>query len=136
MKRERSWVALVVVVFGLASLAGAGSAPAAEPVAPAYGIEVEIAPDPEQGGIYEARAVVTDLTTEEVLSAPKVRFLRGPEGRGQIRTGTQDGLSVYMEVEVDELGESATYRAEIRRGETLLSSHKVEVRLGGREAEQ
>ena len=134
MKRFGVVVLLVGAVFGAASFAGEGAPAANEPVAPAYGFAVDIAPDTEQEGAYEARAIVTDLTTEEVLSAPRVRFLPGPDGRAQTRSGVQGGLSVYMEIEVDERGETATYKAEIRSGEDLVSLHKVRIRLVPREA--
>ena len=102
---------------------------AAEPVG--YAIGVDIAPDPRFADAYEARAIVTDLATEEVLSAPRIRFRRGPAGKAKIQSGTPDGLSIHMEVEVDALGETATYTAEIRRDETVVSVHKVRVRLEG-----
>ena len=136
MTRERCWLVLAVTVLALASIAGGGPVAAAEPEVASYGIGVDIAPDPEQKGAYEARAIVTDLATEEVISAPKIRFLPGPDGRAQVRSGIHGGLSVYMEIEVDEAEETAIYKAEIRRGETLVSLHKVRVRLAAGEAEE
>lgn len=136
MKRGRCWVVLAVAACGLLSFAGAALASAAEPAAAAYGIGVDIAPDPEEDGTYEARAIVMDLKTEEVLSAPRIRFAGGPDGRAQIRSGIHGGLSVHMEIEVDELGETAIYKAEIRRGETLVALHKARIQLAARETNE
>ena len=48
-----------------------------------------------------------------------------------MRTGTNDGLQVDIAFEVDAAGEAAFYESEIRRGDVLVSSHKVRVALGG-----
>lgn len=120
---------LTLLTLGLA-LPSAAPAAAEEAARAAYGVEIEIAPDAEQADAYQATVVVTDLATEEVLAAPRLRFLGGPEGRGRMRSGVFGGRSVSVEVEVDEAGETAICRTEIRHGERLVSAHRVRVSFG------
>lgn len=92
------------------------------------GVEVDIGVVDSPAGIYECTAVVTDLVSQKVVSAPKVRFRAGEEG--QIRSGTQPGLGVHIKVSVSEDETEARYSASIYRDAEVISSQRVRVALG------
>ena len=128
---QRSVFLLAVAVAGL--LFASAPRVAGHESTTRHAIEVEIVPDLERADAYLARVEFTDLETGRILGRPQVRFLRGPGGKGHLRSGTPDGLEVGVVVEVDEAGETATYQAEVWRGEELLSAHRARIRLAGRE---
>jgi len=94
------------------------------------GVEIESRPVAE-GGIYVISAVITDLDSGEVISAPRITAERGDEA--SLRTGfvapsgEPTNLEMSFLVSVD--GKVIRYSWTLTRDGKVLSSHKAEFSL-------
>ena len=124
------WNRSIVLTALALSAALSGPLPAGSAPAPLERVGVEVAiglADPEQA-IYECTAVVTDLATNRVISAPRVLVRAGEDAK--VRTGTQPGLEVLITVSVNAEQTVARYEARVTRDGEVVSSQKVRIALG------
>jgi len=95
------------------------------------GVEIKGVPVADQNGIYVITAVVTDLDTGEVISAPRVTAMQGSEAN--LRTGVvaPSGTPTQLEMGflVSEDGKSISYSWTLTSNGKVVSSHKAEFGL-------
>ena len=95
------------------------------------GVEVTGGPVPGRPDQYFARAIVTDLDTDEIISAPKVSMRRGEEA--SVKTGliapSGEPSTIEMKFLIDEGGEGIKYSWTLTSNGKVLSSHKAEFGL-------
>lgn len=111
-----------VLAWAVAAFPGAG--PSATPLS--LGIEVAFQPGSTTDS-YLCQAEIKDLSTGEVLSAPRVESRRGEVAR--IQTGLASGDILHMEVALTETGKEARSRAWVTRGTETVSAQTVTLRL-------
>ena len=95
------------------------------------GVELKSNPAVEQDGIYLISAVVTDLDTGEVISAPRVTAKKGDEANLRTSFVAPSGEPTNLEMSFLFSGDGKTisYSWTLNRDGKVLSSHKAELRL-------
>lgn len=121
--RRAAWFFTLVLLFAvLPSAAG-------ELVTPTQ-LDVEVSLEPgDEAGIFECQALIRDAQTGELLSAPRVIFAQGEDGKATVTTGLDDGGMVRLTVQVDEDGSRAHYRSEVLRGDEVVTAQSASIRL-------
>lgn len=126
LRKQAVMVAVVLAAVGAlraGTVGGSDVAPLEQ-----VGVEVKIAAADSEEAIYQCTAVVKDLASDTVLSAPRILLRAGEEA--QTRTATSSGLEVHIVVSVNEAESEAKYSASIHWGEKVISSQTVHVALG------
>lgn len=120
---------LQAVRYAALTLVFCTSAVAAELPAGPLGVDVTI--ERQVDGTYQCDAVVAELTTGEVVAAPKVRFRSGQDA--ELRVGTKDsegrGAELKFEVSADEAAGTAQFRMIAIQDGVERQLHQVRVRL-------
>lgn len=118
--------------FGLLVLSGAIIATlslgAAQAPAPGYSLEVDFGTMADHPDAYQCQATFRDLSTEEVLAAPKVSFLAGQPAKTETKIPGTHRMAV-LTASVDEDGGVLTYSLEVRADGRVVSRHKATVGL-------
>lgn len=111
-------------LLGLALLAAVATASAAAERTLSSEVNVQPGKDP---GTYLATVQIRDGASQEVLSAPKLLFVKGQSA--STKTRLPDGEEVRFTVEVAASGSSASYTAEILRDGKAVSVQKASLAL-------
>jgi hypothetical protein len=90
------------------------------------GTQLEVLPA-DKPGVYELRAVVTDLATGKELARPRLLTEAGKEAR--IEMGAEGAALLRIAVTVKADGSAATTSTEVRRKGVLEASQRTELRL-------
>ena len=93
-----------------------------------FATEVSIAPD-EAAGVWRCEARLTDLDSQEVLSAPTIVFAAGE--KASVSSGLPSEMLWELEVEVSKDGHRATWTSRVSTGDQILGLSEGDVRLGG-----
>jgi len=95
------------------------------------GVEVEARPAEAGSRLYVIQAQVTDLDTGELLSAPRIRALRGDEAMVRTSFIAPSGTPTQLEMGflVSEDGKSLSYSWTLTSNGKVVSSHKAEFGL-------
>jgi len=95
------------------------------------GVEVEARPVQAGSRQYVIQAQVTDLDSGELLSAPRIRALRGDEAMVRTSFTAPSGNPTQLEMGflVSEDGKSLSYSWTLTRNGKVVSSHKAELSL-------
>ena len=120
---RRSTFVVAVVLFVLAPLALV----AQQAASPALGTEIVVEPDPSGDDLYLCRMVLRDLDSDEVLSAPTVRFRAGEPA--SVSSQLPSGAVFELEVEVDAAGETGRWSSEVRLDQRVVSRQSGSLRL-------
>ncbi|MFC3146795.1 hypothetical protein [Piscinibacterium candidicorallinum] len=88
--------------------------------------QLEVVPA-DKPGVYELRAVITDLATGKELMRPRLLTEAGKEAR--IEVGAEGATLLRMAVTVKADGSAATTSTEVRRKGVLEASQRTELRL-------
>ncbi len=102
----------------------------AETVPSNYGFDVSINPEATNPGVFQAKFVISELSSGKVVAAPMIRFRAGQPAE-TTAGDSKDGVHFKFSVSVDEKGALAEYRAavynsniEIARSEAKISLHE------------
>lgn len=75
--------------------------------------DLVIEPSAEHEGAYSCSATIVDARTGETLSAPRVRFLSGQEGRMRSGVALSDGQGATVDIVVNANAEDRTAQVRI-----------------------
>lgn len=118
--------------FGLLVLSGAIiaalSSGAAQTRSPGYSLEVDFGTMANHPDAYQCQATFRDLSTEEVLAAPKVSFLAGQPAKTETKIPGSHRTAV-LTASVDEEGGVIKYSLEVHADGGVVSRHKATVGL-------
>ena len=113
----------MTLVLALLIVASVGAAVAqdepAHSVAVWFGTEISIAPDPDGEGLWNCRALLRDLASGEVLSAPTIVFADGE--KASVQSGLPLDMVWELEVEVSGDADEATWSSRVTMGDQVLS---------------
>lgn len=112
----------LVAGFALSVLATAAAFAAVQSLSS----EVTLQPA-EKPGAYLATVEIRDAGTQEVLSAPRIAFMKG-EG-ASTQTTLPSGEEVLFTIQVEASGTSATYTAELRSAGKSVVMQKATIAL-------
>ena len=122
---RRAWIAgLVGLLLGSTGSVQAEEAGLSVPVW--FATELSIAPD-EAEGIWRCEALLKDLGSQEVLSAPTVVFAAGESAT--VTSGLTSEMLWELDVEVSSDGRQAKWTSRISIGDQILSLSEGNVRL-------
>ena len=95
------------------------------------GVEIEAKPVQDDSPLYVIQAQVTDLDSGELLSAPRIRALRGDEAMVQTSFVAPSGNPTMIEMKffVSEDGSRVTYSWTLTSDGKVVNSHKAEFSL-------
>lgn len=115
---------VVAVVLGVAlSVFGWGTAAAVDRV---LSTEVKLEPMAKPG-VYQATVEIRDVSTQEVVAAPILAFLKGEPV--STKTTLDSGEEVLFTIQVEAAGATASYSAEVRNGGRTLALQKASIAL-------
>lgn len=114
----RSALAVGVLGIALSSAALAGER--------SLSSEVKIEPL-AKAGAYTATVEIRDASSNELLAAPTLAFMKG--GPNTTKTTLSTGEEVRFTVQVDASGTGASYSAELHSGGRLVALQKATVAL-------
>jgi hypothetical protein len=80
-----------------------------------------------KAGVYKATVEIRDASSNELLAAPTIAFMKG--GPNTTTTTLETGEEVRFTVQVDASGAGASYTAELRSGGKLVSLQKATIAL-------
>lgn len=104
-----------------------GPTPTVAETTPGIGVELSLSPSEEHAEAYECAAVIRDVASGEVLSAPTIVFLRGEEATAE--SGLPDARKVRFTVFVADDGSVARYSAEVVDGERVVVAQRATIEL-------
>src|SRR5262245_5739920 len=93
-----------------------------------YGFDVSITPESANQGIFQAKLVISELSSGKIVAAPTIRFRAGQPAEttaGQ----TKDGINFKFSVSVDEKGSVAEYSAAVLQSTTEISRSQAKISL-------
>ena len=95
------------------------------------GVEIEAKPVQDDSPLYVIQAQVTDLDSGELLSAPRIRALRGDEAMVQTSFVAPSGnpTSLEMSFLISEDGKNISYSWTLTSDGKVVSSHRAEFSL-------
>lgn len=131
---ERRWT-LLAAVFGILFTLSPTFVQAAAPAVDRITAEVDCEPDAVTPRAFVCTAKVVDLDSEEVISAPRVKFLAGTSATVQTGLVIKDDAGndvealFKMEVEVSDDMTAASYSSRILRGEEVMNEQVIRFRL-------
>jgi hypothetical protein len=91
-------------------------------------VSLKVKPSTEAEGIYTVTAVITDLESEEVLSAPTIHVAKGEWG--EVQSGTMGGDVLRFKVLVSDDESETSYKVELTREDRIVASQKATISLG------
>lgn len=92
-----------------------------------FATEVSIAPDGDAAGLWRCEALLRDLGSGEVLSAPTIVFAEGESA--SVQSGLPSEMLWELEVEASAGGESVVWSSRVTMGEQVLSMSTGSVQL-------
>jgi len=129
MNQEKTAAAVIVIGLSLLCLTTTPATTAGESptVPPQYGVEVTFDVSTESG-TYTCTALVSDLSTDEVVTAPRVSSRLGEEA--VTRSGTHRGeSSVEIKMTFYADAANANYTLEVTHGTELVTKQKSSIKL-------
>ena len=101
-------------------------------ISTAFAFDVVVKPLEGTAGGYLMEATITDMTNDEVLSAPRVEFLSGADG-ARVVSRTPAGLQIESAISVlDEANNKAIYYSTISRDGQPLHRQAVAFELAAK----
>ena len=94
-----------------------------------FGTEISIAPDGDAAGLWRCEALLRDLGSGEVLSAPTLVFAEGE--KASVQSGLPSEMLWELEVEASAEGEGVVWSSKVTMGEQVLSVSTGSVRSTG-----
>jgi hypothetical protein len=92
-----------------------------------YGFDVAINPDAAQSGVFQAKFVISELSSGKVVASPTIRFRAGESA--DATAGTGNGVNFKFSVSVDEKGSVAEYSAAVLDSTTEISHSQARILL-------
>lgn len=84
-----------------------------------FATEVSIGPDGDAAGLWRCKALLRDLGSGEVLSAPTIVFAEGESA--SVQSGLPSEMLWELEVEASAGGENVVWSSRVTMGEQVLS---------------
>ena len=128
-------ITLILLTLFSVALLCASAAAQAVPKFRQFRSAVEVGPIAEQPGAFLCTAEIVDTENDEVVSRPKLVFLKGSSGTVQstFETTDDDGNVVeglfYMEVSVDEQATTASYNSKLVIDGEVVNEQVFQFRL-------
>lgn len=126
---QRAWMTGVMLILLVLTILGAATAQ----VKPAlstpiwFATEVSIEPDEDADGLWHCEALLTDLGSNEALSAPTIVFAAGE--KASVQSGLPSEMLWELGVEVSDDGANASWSSKMTLGDQVLSVSTGSVRL-------
>lgn len=115
----------IAALLGALALSLLASAPA---LAAERSLSSEVTLQPmDKPGAYKATMELRDASTQEVLFAPTIAFMKG--GPANASGTLSSGEEVHFTIQVDASGASASYTAEIRSAGKAIALQKATIAL-------
>lgn len=114
---------LVGAVVVAVTTIGAGTLPA-----PRYSLAVDFGALADHPGAYQCQAEIKDLSTGDVLAAPKLAFPAGSPAKAESDIPGR-AEKATLSASVDEEHQTLTYEVEVRGAGGVLSRHMATVSL-------
>ncbi len=127
LRDSAALVALAVFVAAGAAFGQANVTHKTPPKLERIGLELDVQPAKSPANAYVATAIIRDLDSGEVVSAPRVTFPKGEEAK--VRSGVEPGADILLTVLVNNEGNQAVYTCEVRRGDKVVSSQRATFRF-------
>ena len=100
----------------------------AETTPSTYGFDVSINPEAATPGVFQAKFVVSELSSGKVVAAPTIRFRAG-EAAESTAGDAKNGVNFKFSVSVDEKGSVAEYSAVVLNSNTEISRTQAKISL-------
>ena len=100
----------------------------AETIPSNYGFDVSINPETAKPGIFQAKLVISELTSGKVVAAPTIRFRAGQSAEATAGD-PKDGVNFKFSVSVDANGSVAEYTAIVLNSNTEISRSQAKISL-------
>lgn len=128
-KSSEAWVSvMMLILFGCFVQGDAAAQDRSAISAPIwFATEVSIAPDGDAAGLWRCEALLSDLGSGEVLSAPTIVFAEGESA--SVQSGLPSEMLWELEVEASAGGESVAWSSRVTMGEQVLSMSTGSVQL-------
>jgi hypothetical protein len=94
-----------------------------------YGFDVSITPDVAKQGVFQAKLVISELTSGKIVAAPTIRFRQGQPAE-VTAVDIKDGVNFKFSVSVDETGSVAEYSAAVLQSNTEISRSQAKISFG------
>jgi hypothetical protein len=118
---------LLLIVLGL-TFSASYSLMNAETVSSNYGFDVSINPETTNPGVFQAKLVISELSSGKVVAAPMIRFRSG-QAAETTAGETKVGVNFKFSVSVDEKGTVAEYRAAVYNSNTEIARSEAKISL-------
>jgi hypothetical protein len=126
--RKSAPVVLLVVFVAVGAAFGQENAPQkTPPKLERIGLELDVQPAKSPADAYVATAVIKDLDSGDVVSAPRVTLRKGEEAK--VRSGVEPGADISLTVLVNNEEDQGIYSCEVRRGGKVISSQRATFRF-------
>jgi hypothetical protein len=93
-----------------------------------YGFDISIHPEPAKPGVFQAKFVISELTSGKVVAAPTIRFRAGEQAETNAGDA-KDGINFKFSVSVDVKGSLAEYTAVVLNSNTEMSRSQAKISL-------
>jgi hypothetical protein len=101
----------------------------AETVPSNYGFDVSINPEVTNPGVFQAKFVISEITSGKVVAAPTIRFRAGQPAE-TTAGDSKDGIHFKFSVSIDQQGSLAEYTAVVFNSNTEISRSQAKIALG------
>ncbi|MCI0618438.1 hypothetical protein L0244_36125, partial [bacterium] len=93
-----------------------------------YGFDVSINPEATNPGVFQAKFVISELTSGKVVAAPTIRFRAGQPAE-TTAGDSKDGIHFKFSVSIDQKGSLAEYTAVVLNSNTEISRSQAKIAL-------